>query len=103
MENGKNTDTKKRSWLEWLAMVLGWLFCAGCCLALTIALEPYAQAYDTFLPAVILLLFCNIFVFLFVGSRWAAQPARLYGSVARICLGELLLLAGMFAVGRYAM
>lgn len=91
-----------RGWASWLAAVAGWLICAFLCLCLTIGLEPYAQAYDMFFPVAILLLFGNILVFLFISSRWGAWPARLAGAVARVCIGEGLLLAGIYALGRYA-
>lgn len=93
----------KRGWSEWLAIVFGWLVCAALCLALSVLLESFPAAYDTFLPAIILLLFANIFVFMFIGSRWAGQPVRLYGSVLRICIGEGLLLAGLYVLARFAM
>lgn len=93
----------KRGWREWFAIVCGWLVCAAMCLGLTIGLEPWPAAYDTFYPVAILLLFGNVFLFLFIGSRWAANPVRLYGSVARLCVGEGLLLAGSYVLGRFIM
>lgn len=94
---------KKRGWGEWLAIVCGWLVCAGLCLAMTIGLEPYPSAYDTFSPVALVILFGNVFIFLFIGSRWAGEPRRLYGSVLRLCIGEGLMLAGVYALGRFAM
>ena len=51
--------------------------------------------------AIVLILFCNILVFLFVATRWASQTRRLFGAVARVCVGEGLLLLLMYAAGRY--
>lgn len=87
----------------WFICVCGWLACAGMCLWLTIALEAYPYAYDMFFPAVLLILFCNILVYLFIATRWALDLRRLAGSVLRVCAGEGLILAGMFAMGKYCM
>lgn len=88
-------------WLSWTVSVLGWLVCAGLCLWLTIALEAWPYAYEVFFPAVLLILFCNILVFLFVTTRWGSHTRRLFGAVVRICIGEGLLLLLMYAAGRY--
>lgn len=88
-------------WLSWVVSVAGWLICAGLCLWLTIALEAWPYAYEVFFPAVLLILFCNILVFLFVATRWGARTERLFGAVARVCAGEGLLLLLMYAAGRY--
>ncbi|MBD5626622.1 MAG: hypothetical protein HDQ90_03900 [Desulfovibrio sp.] len=88
-------------WLSWVVAVAGWLICAGFCLWLTIALEAWPYAYEVFFPAILLILFCNILVFLFVATRWASQTRRLFGAVARVCVGEGLLLLLMYAAGRY--
>ena len=88
-------------WLSWAVAVAGWLICAILCLWLTIALEAWPYAYEVFFPAIVLILFCNILVFLFVATRWAGVPRRLLGSVARVCVGEGLLLLLMYAAGRY--
>ena len=85
----------------WAVSVVGWLTCAALCLWLTIALEPYPAAYETFFPAVLLILFCNILVFIFVTGRWAADLRRLTASVLRVCIGEGIILAGMFCMGKY--
>lgn len=90
-------------WLAWLVCVLGWLVCAGLCLWLTIALEAYPAAYDMFFPAILLILFCNILLFLFIATRWAPAIGRLCGAVLRLCVGEAIILAGMYALGRYCM
>ena len=90
-----------RGWREWFALVAGWLACAAACLYASILLEPFPAVYDTFFPFIILLLFGNIFVFFFIASRWNGQPRRLYNSVIRIFLGESLLLAGIFFLGKY--
>lgn len=87
----------------WLISVAGWLACAGLCLWLTLELEAYPYAYDMFFPAVLLILFCNILVFLFIVSRWGQDLGRLAGSVARVCLAEAIILAGMYGLGRYCM
>lgn len=100
---GNTPERTKRSWSEWLAIVAGWLVCAAFCLALTIGLEAYPAAYDTFYPVAILFLFGNVFLFMFIGSRWAGHPGRLYASVARLCIGEGILLAGLYLLGRFAM
>lgn len=88
--------------LAWLVCVLGWVLCAAMCLALTIELENWPQAYDMLFPAILLILFCNILVFLFVASRWGRGKKSLFGSVARVCIGEGLLLGGLYLLGRFA-
>lgn len=93
----------RRGWKEWFAIVAGWLACAALCLGLTISLEAYPAGYDTFYPLAILILFGNVFLFMFIGSRWAGQPVMLYASVARLCVGEALLLGGFYLLGRFAM
>ena len=92
---------KATGWLSWVVAVAGWLICAGLCLWLTIALEAWPYAYEVFFPAILLILFCNILVFLFVATRWGSQTRRLFGAVARVCIGEGLLLFIMYAAGRY--
>ena len=92
---------RTRGWLSWAVAVAGWLICAAMCLWLTIALEAWPYAYEVFFPAILLILFCNILVFLFVSTRWANQTARLFGSVARVCIGEGLLLGIIYAAGRF--
>lgn len=91
-----------RSLLAWLICVGGWLLCAAMCLALTIELEKWPLAYDMLFPAVLLILFCNILVFLFVASRFGNAAKLLFAAVGRICIGEGLLLAGFYLLGRYA-
>lgn len=83
----------------WAICVLGWLLCAGLCLALTLLLEAWPAAYDLFLPAVLLILFGNILVFLFVATRLAGNPGKLIGAVFRVCLGEGLILALFYVLG----
>lgn len=92
---------EKRGFAAYAAAVAGWLICAAFCLWLTVELEAWPAAYDMFFPAVLLILFGNIFVFLFISSRWARQTSRLFSSVFRVCLGEAFLLAGMYILGRY--
>lgn len=87
----------------WLVCVAGWLICAGLCLWAAVALEIYPFAYNMFFPAILLVLFCNIFLFLFVAVRWAQDIKRLLNSVLRICAGEAILLGGMYALGKYCM
>ncbi len=94
---------KNSGWLGWLICVAGWLACAGLCLWLTIALEAYPAAYEVFFPAILLILFCNILLFLFVATRWAHDLKRMASSVLRLCIGEGILLAGIYALGRYLM
>lgn len=106
MENqseNKSGEAKRPGWLAWLVCVLGWLVCAGFCLWLTIALEAYPYAYDIFFPAILLILFCNILLFLFIATRWAPSVSRLCGAVARLCIGEAIILAGMYGLGRFCM
>lgn len=92
----------KTAWLGWFILVAGWLTCAAFCLLCSIGLEPYPFAYETFFPAIVILLFCNIFVFFFISSRWRGQLKRIAGSTVRIVIGEGLLLAGIFLLGKYA-
>ena len=92
---------KATGWLSWAVAVAGWLICAVLCLWLTIALEAWPYAYEVFFPAIVLILFCNILVFLFVATRWGSQTRRLFGAVVRVCVGEGLLLLLMYAAGRY--
>ena len=92
---------KATGWLSWVVAVAGWLICAGFCLWLTIALEAWPYAYEVFFPAIVLILFCNILVFLFVATRWASETRRLFAALARVCVGEGLLLLLMYAAGRY--
>lgn len=96
-------DSAKKGVLIWLGAVLGWLVCAGICLLTSIGLETYPDAYDMLFPAVLLMLFGNVFVFLFIISRWGNQAAKFFGSIIRICVGEGLLLAGLYALGKYAL
>lgn len=97
------TTEKSHGFLAWLVCVAGWLLCAALCLRTTLALEAYPYAYEMFFPAVILILFCNIFLFLFIVTKWKGEMGRLVGSVARVCLAEAILLGGMFAIGKYLM
>lgn len=91
----------RTGFMAWLFCVAGWLICAGLCLWLTISLEAYPYAYEMLFPAVLLILFCNILVFLFIATRWAQDIRRLAGSVVRVCAGEAIILAGMYAIGMY--
>lgn len=92
---------KAAGWLSWTVSVSGWLICAAMCLWLTIALEAWPYAYEVFFPAIILVLFCNILIFLFVSTRWGNETSRLFGSVARVCTGEGFLLGIMYLAGRF--
>lgn len=100
-----NQETKPISppklWLNYLLATTGWLVCAALCLALTIALEQFPNAYEILFPAVLLLLFGNIFVFLFITSRWGKDTRKLSGAVSRVCIGETLLLIGLYCLGRF--
>lgn len=89
-------------WLSWVWSVAGWLVCAFMCLWFMVELETWPNAYDLFFWAVILLLFGNIFMFLFVVTRWGLWPGRLLGAVARVCVGEGLILLCFYLVGRFA-
>lgn len=100
MEHDKELQ---KSWLGWVIAVCGWLICASLCLTATILLEAYPQGYDTLFPAIILIIFCNVFVFLFITGRWGNSPRRLIDSVIRVCIGEALFLAGIYALGRYVL
>lgn len=107
MQNNSNNEGQKpldgkRTLSSSLAALFGWLVCAGLCLACAIQLENFPQGYDVFLPAIILVLFCNIFVFLFISSRWAKFPKKLWASVIRVCAGEALFLIGIWAISKYA-
>lgn len=108
MSDRNGTETTARAsggagWLSWAVSVAGWLVCAALCLWLTIELEAWPQAYEVLFPAIVLVLFCNIFLFLFVATRWARQTARLFGAVTRLCVGEGLLLLLLYAAGRWGM
>lgn len=102
-ENDMGSGSGRAGFAAWAVSVAGWLVCAAMCLWLTIALEVYPAAYDIFFPAILLILFSNILVFLFVTTRWAANLRRLAGSVVRVCVGEGIILAGMFGMGKYLM
>lgn len=88
--------------LGWLICVCGWLICAFLCLWLMISLEAWPSAYDMFFWAAILVLFCNILVFLFISARYGAQTRQLSGAVLRVCVGEGLLLLICYLIGRFA-
>ena len=90
-------------WRGWLIVVCGWLACAFLCLALTVGLEAYPAAYDSLFPFVLLLLFGNVFAFLFVINRRGDSLARVGGAVLRLCVGEALLLAGLYCLGKYGL
>lgn len=89
-------------WLAWLAAVAGWLLCAGFCLLLTIGLEPFPYAYDLLFSVIIFILFFNVFIYLFIVNRWGADTSRLIRSVIRVCIGEGLVMAGLYVLGKYA-
>lgn len=105
-EDSKNSSQSGESfakgWLSWFICVLGWLLCAAMCLWLTILLETWPYAYDMLFPAILLVLFCNILVFLFIGSRWGNRSRNILVAVVRVCIGEGLLLAGLYLLGRFA-
>lgn len=97
----KEEEKSGNGFLSWGISVLGWLICAGLCLWLTLELEAWPYAYDMIFPAILLILFCNILVFLFISYRWARDLKRLAGSVARVCVGEAIILGGLFLMGKY--
>lgn len=105
-EDSKNGDgameSSAKGWLSWFICVVGWLLCAAMCLWLTITLEAWPYAYDMLFPAILLVLFCNILVFLFIGTRWGKLVGHLLGAVMRVCIGEGCLLAGLYLLGRFA-
>lgn len=88
-------------WLKWLVSLLAWLCCATLCLILTVEIEIYPVAYSTLFPAILLILFGNIFIFLFIANRWGFDTKRLIASSLRVCVGEALLLAGLYALARF--
>ncbi|MBD5608012.1 MAG: hypothetical protein HDQ93_04080 [Desulfovibrio sp.] len=93
---------KNNNWLAWLCVVCGWLLCAFLCLGLTVELEAYPVAYDTLFPAILVILFGNIFVFIFLVNRWGASLRALMGATIRLCVGEALILACLYCLGRFA-
>lgn len=102
--SGKSyADKGQTVFLSWFYCVLGWLLCAALCLVLTVELENWPQAYDMFFPAILLILFCNVLVFLFIASRFGNRSKALLGAICRVCLGEGLLLGGFYLLGRFAM
>lgn len=102
MSGDEKSVNKKKLWLNWLIATCGWLVCAAICLWLTILLEEFPKAYDILFPAVLVMLFGNIFVFLFIASRWGNRTPMLINAVSRVCAGELLLLGGLYCLGRFA-
>lgn len=100
-QNSAGSSEAGRNWLGWLFSVGGWLVCAGMCLETTILLEAWPAGYDALFPAILLIIFGNIFVFLFITSRWGSNLKTLAGAVVRVCVGEGLFLAGIYALGRY--
>lgn len=91
----------KKGWLAWAVSVAGWLICAAICLLLTLYLEQWPYAYDMLFPVVLVILFGNIFLFLFIATRWGGRNGRLLASVARVCIGEALFLGGLYILGKY--
>ena len=94
-------ETDGKGLLRWLACVLGWLVCAGMCLTLTVELEKWPEAYDMFFPAILLILFCNILLFLFIASRFGSKGKSFFVAIALLCAGEGLLLAVFYLLGRF--
>ena len=70
---------------------------------LMVELESWPNAYDMFFWAIILILFCNIFLFLFVSSRAGRTARQLFYAVLRLCVGEGLVLLIFYLLGRFAM
>ena len=98
------TKTEEKSptgWLSWLTAVGGWRLCAAMWLVLTIRLEVWPRAYDFVFPAVVALLFSNILVFMFMGSRYGAHAGKLFRAVCRVCLSEGALLLILYGWGRF--
>lgn len=93
---------EKNVGFSWLLCVGGWLCCAFLCLWLMVELEAWPAAYDMFFWAIILILFCNIFLFLFVSTRWGKAVKNLFFAVSRICVGEGLILGIFYLLGRFA-
>ena len=101
MSKETQAPAPQKLWLNYLLATGAWLACAALCLALTIALEQFPAAYEILFPAVILLLFGNIFVFLFITSRWGKDTRKLFSAVSRVCIGETLILLGLYCLGRF--
>lgn len=101
MEKSESGKSLKNTWLSWLGAVAGWLVCAGLCLWFILEIEPYPYAYEMFFPFALLLLFGNIFLFLFISARWGEQPGRLFASLGRVCVGEGLFLAALYCLSRF--
>lgn len=101
IKEAQTTARKAGLWLNWLTATAGWLLCAALCLAFTIYMEEFPHAYDVLFPAVLIMLFGNILVFLFIASRWGSKLGILARAVGRVCLGEALLLGGLYCLGRF--
>lgn len=100
------SDEKKSSpgaglLLNYAIVTAGWLACAVLCLALYIKLEAFPKAYEVFFPAILLMLFGNIFIFLFIASRWSKDTKRLASSVLSLCAGEALFIAGIYCLSAF--
>ncbi len=100
--NGESKSVSGTSlWINYIIATLGWLACAALCLVLTIKLEEFPNAYDTLFPVILLLLFGNIFVFLFIASRWSRNTKKLSLAVSLVCFSETLLVIGIYCLGRF--
>lgn len=93
---------EKQVGISWLFCVGGWLCCAFMCLWLMIELEAWPKAYDMFFWVIILILFCNIFLFLFISSRAGRTAKQLFYAVLKLCAGEGLVLLVLYLLGRFA-
>lgn len=101
MSQEKKATKTSALWINYLLATAGWLACAALCLALTVKLEEFPHAYDVLFPAALLLLFGNIFVFLFIASRWSDNTRRLSMAVGRVCLAETIFVVGIYCIGRF--
>lgn len=95
-------SSQKTSWVGcMLTAVSGWLLCAAMCLWLTVSLEGYPEAYGYALPVALVVLFGNIFAYIFVSVRCASRLQCLLPRVVGICLGEGALLLLVYLWGKY--
>lgn len=91
----------KSSWLLNAGICLvGWLICAGMCLTLTIMLEGIPEGYDAALIPMLVILFANIFVFIFTASHWENKSATLCAVVCGIITVECLILGLLYLWAR---
>lgn len=89
--------TGKGPWLlRYLTAVAGWLACAFMGLALMVGLEARPEDWQSALYLVLLVLFANIVVFLFVTSRYSNSFSRHALAVLVVCIAEAVFFACMY-------